>query len=107
MLTIPLEQMILVMVAGIFIFGCIAFVSGFIILITRTMGKDIKSITKQTAKLTQKGLTEEIAGLVGNASSLLNATSEMVRTSAGVGVFLVFIGLVLMAISLSILFIIR
>jgi len=47
--------------------------------------------------LAQKGIAEDVAGLVGNASSLLSATNELVRTSAGIGVFLAVLGVVLMA----------
>ena len=41
-------------------------------------------------------LAEEVAGLVGNASALLNATNELIRTSAGIGVFLTLLGVGLM-----------
>jgi len=95
--SIPQPQMILVMTTGLFILGLITFVTGIIILITRSFGKDIRILTQQTAKLTQKGFAEDVAGLVGNASALLTATSDLVKTAAGVGVFLTVIGLILMS----------
>jgi len=96
------QEMIFIMTAGLFVLGLITFVTGMIILITRSFGKDIRILTQQTAKLTQKGFTEDIAGLVGNASALLSATSELVKTAAGVGVFLTVIGLILMATAVGI-----
>ena len=39
---------------------------------------------------------KDVAGLVGNASSLLDAINKLVRTTAGVGVFLTIIGLIFM-----------
>ena len=100
--TLNQTQIILTMTVGLFILGLITFVTGIIILITRSFGRDIRILTQQTAKLTQKGFAEDIAGLVGNASALLGATSELVKTAAGVGVFLTVIGLILMSTAVGI-----
>jgi len=50
----------------------------------------------QTTKLAQKGITEDITGLVGNARTLIEALNDMVKTTAGVGVFLILLGIGLM-----------
>ena len=89
-----------IMVIGLFGMGVVTFWIGIIILIFRTTGKDQKAIAAQATRLAQKGLAEEIAGLVGNASSLLNAMNELVRTAAGIGIFLILIGLFLMSSSI-------
>ena len=62
---------------------------------TRAAGRDIRSLAVQTTKLAQKGLAENVAGLVGNASSLLEAVNDLIRTTAGIGVFLTVMGAVL------------
>lgn len=77
--------------------GVVLLLIGVIILITRVLGGDVKKIAEQTARLAQKGIAEEIAGLVGNASTLVESLNQLVRTAAGVGVFLIVIGLLLMA----------
>ncbi len=77
--------------------GIILLVIGVIILITRVLGGGVKEIAEQTARLAQKGIAEEVAGLVGNASTLVESLNQLVRTAAGVGVFLIVIGLLLMA----------
>lgn len=87
-------DILLFMALCLFLLGTVTFVSGAIILLTRTLGKDVRKITKHTRKLAQKGLAQDIAGLVGNASALLTATNEMVRTSAGLGVLLLILGLI-------------
>lgn len=87
----------LLMVLGLFLLGAITLLVGIILLITRSAGKEVRTLATQTAKLAQKGIAEDVAGLVGNASSLLSATNELVRTSAGIGVFLAVLGVVLMA----------
>jgi hypothetical protein len=87
----------LLMVMGLFILGAITLLVGIILLITRSAGKEVRSLATQTAKLAKKGIAEDVSGLVGNASSLLSATNELVRTSAGIGVFLAVLGFLLMA----------
>ena len=87
------------MAVGLFVFGAITLSIGIFILITRSVGKEVRTLADQTALLAKKGFAEEVAGLVGNASSLLSATNELVRTSAGVGVFLCILGFITMVTS--------
>ncbi len=91
------SEFLLTMAGFALVLGIILLVIGVIILITRVLGGDVKQIAEQTARLAQKGIAEEIAGLVGNASTLVESLNQLVRTAAGVGVFLIVIGLLLMA----------
>jgi hypothetical protein len=84
------------MLAGMFILGGVTFSIGVSILLLDLWGKDLRSIISQTNRLAQKGLTEELSGLVGNASTLLNTVNEMVRTRNGIGLTLMVIGIVMM-----------
>ncbi len=77
--------------------GLISFITGFIVLLTRVLGKGITQIAKQTQKVVQKGITEEIASIIGNASVLIDSLNQMVTTAAGIGVFLMVLGVLLMA----------
>ena len=94
----PLSLMLIIVVA-LFFLGMATFIGGVIILAFRTSNSDIKSLAAQTTRLAQKGIAEEVAGLVGNASALLEATNQMVRTTTGVGIFLAMLGLLLMGAS--------
>ena len=87
----------LLMVVGLFVLGVITLLTGTLLLVTRSAGKEVRTLATQTAKLAKKGIAEDVAGLVGNASNLLSATNELVRTSAGIGVFLAVLGFLLMA----------
>ncbi len=87
----------LLMVVGLFVLGVITLLVGILLLVTRSAGKEVRTLASQTAKLARKGIAEDVAGLVGNASNLLSATNELVRTSAGIGVFLAVLGFLLMA----------
>jgi len=97
--SISILEIKLGMAIGIFAVGVISFAIGIFFLISRSAGKEVKALANQTALLVKKGLAEDVAGLVGNASSLLSATSELVRTSAGIGVFLSILGFLLMVVS--------
>jgi len=77
--------------------GLITFITGFIVLLTRVLGKGISQIAKETQKVVQKGITEEIASIIGNASVLIDSLNQMVTTAAGIGVFLMILGVLLMA----------
>lgn len=99
MISIFTYQLLLIMAVLLFGLGVITSITGVIILATRGAGRDIRTLANQTTQLAQKGLAEDVAGLVGNASALLEAMNKLVRTTAGVGVFLTLFGLVLMALA--------
>jgi len=80
----------------LFILGIACTITGIIILTIRVSGGDLRTLAMQTTRLAQKGMADDIAGLVGNASNLLAALNDMVRTTAGIGVFITVIGIILM-----------
>jgi len=99
MVPISPQDLLLIVIIVPFVLGMISTVTGIILLVTRAMGSDIRTLAVQTTRLAQKGLAEDVAGLVGNASALLDAVNQLVITSAGVGVFLTLFGLMLMTIA--------
>ena len=92
-------NLLVVITASLFLLGTITFSAGVLVLIFRATSSDVKTLAVQTARLAQKGLTEDIVGLVGNASKLMEAMNQLVRTTAGVGVFLTMLGTLLMGIA--------
>jgi hypothetical protein len=99
MLTINLQDTLSIIVAGMAILGAVALASGIFVLFRKVMGDELRVIASQTTRLAQKGITEEITGLVGNASALLEALNSLVKTTTGVGVFLTLIGFILMVVA--------
>lgn len=97
------SELLLWMAIILFCMGGLSFLAGTIILLIRTMNKDIHTLAVQTNRLAQKGILDGVAGLVGNASTLLDATNQLVRTTTGIGVFLVFTSFLLIGTSLLIL----
>jgi hypothetical protein len=89
-------ELLIIMVSVLFFLGMACAITGIIILTTRAAGRDIHTLATQTTRLAQKGLAEEVAGLVGNATTLLDAMNQLIRTTAGVGVFLTIFGVLVM-----------
>ena len=96
MFPLTVDDLLLTISAVLFLLGIVTIGAGVVILVTKVMGGDIKLITDQASALTQKGITEDVTGLVGNASKLIDSLNDLVRTASGVGIFLVIIGFVLM-----------
>lgn len=96
MITSLTFEIIMIMAIILFSLGLVSTIAGIIILTMRAAGKDVRTLAAQTTRLAQKGLAEQVAGLVGNASALLEAVNKLVLTTAGVGVFLTVMGLLLM-----------
>jgi hypothetical protein len=96
MLSITGQEVLVFMAAVLFLLGMISTTSGIVLLVSRTTSQEVRTLAVQTARLAQKGLADQVAGLVGNATNLLDALNEMVKTTSGVGVFLIIAGLVFM-----------
>jgi hypothetical protein len=93
------QDLQLFMLIGTFLLGSITFLLGLAILIYGAWGKDLRTIADQTTQLAQKGIAEEISGLVGNASTLMTTLNDLMRTSNGIGFYLTIIGACLMLLS--------
>jgi len=92
MLDIDFIFILLIVDGIIFVLGVLVFLLGIIILTTKALGREMQSMAIATSKLAQKGIAEDIAGLVGNASALMNAIQQMVKTATGIAVFLIILG---------------
>lgn len=96
MASMTVNDFILTMAIALLAAGLVFLGIGAFVLVKKLMGKDLQNIADQTAKLSQKGLTEDITGLVGNARSLIDALNDMVKTTAGVGILLLLFGIALL-----------
>ena len=92
MYTPTIDELTLRIITSLFLLGTTTLVTGIIVLLTRTMGTDLRSITAEASKLAKKGMVDDLSGLVGNASTLLSASSQMMKTTAGVGIMLILLG---------------
>jgi len=97
MFSMTVNDFLLTLATVLVVCGVIILGIGVFTLIKKLMGKELQTIADQTSKLAQKGITDDVAGLVGNARTLIEALNQMVKTTAGVGIFLVIIGFILLA----------
>jgi H+/Cl- antiporter ClcA len=82
--------------AGVVLFlGVISFIVGLFTLAFKITSGDFAKISNQSVKLMSKGLTDDVSYLMGNASSLLESLTQMSKTRAGVGMFLIIVAVVL------------
>ena len=97
MLSMSVSDFILTLAVGLMAMGLVSLLGGIVILVTRVIGKDIQTIADQTVKLAQKGIADDVSGLVGNASALIESLNQLVRSVAGVGVFMILLSFALLA----------
>lgn len=93
------SNLIIYFLVALFLMGVGTFIAGVLVLILRGASGDVRDISQQASRLVQKGLAEEVAGLVGNATTLLQEMNQMARTARGIGLILMAAGLGLMALS--------
>lgn len=91
------QQILFTMALASMVLGVICLIISIIILVRQAIGKNIRTITEQTSKLAAKGISDGVSGLVGNASLLINALNEMAKSNTGIGIFLVFLGIAMLA----------
>ena len=89
MFPVEIEKLMTIMAVALFVMAAASLGAGVYILLRKVMGEEIKLLAQETTKLAQKGLAEDVAGLVGNASGFLDALNQLVRTASGIGIFLV------------------
>ncbi len=92
MTVFEIARVLSAMASGLFLIGLITFAIGVSILIIRSIGRDTRAISKSIVQMTQKGIADDLSGLVDNASSLMAATTNLIQTTKGIGVFLIISG---------------
>ena len=92
MFSMTVNDFLLTMSTVLLVCGVILIGIGVFTLIGKLMGKELRTIAEQTTKLAQKGITDDVTGLVGNARSLIEALNSMVKTTAGIGLVLMLLG---------------
>ncbi len=97
MLSMSVNDFMLTMGIALMVAGLVFLGIGCFVLVKKMMGKELQTIAEQTSKLAQKGLTEDVTGLVGNARSLIESLNSLIKTQAGVGVMLLMLGIMLLA----------
>jgi len=98
---IPLStiDMQLIIGATVFILGCMCVLLGTLVLVSRGYSKEIRALATQSTRLGRKGMAEEVTSLVNSASDLVGALNSLVKTASGAGLFLIILGIGMIAAS--------
>ncbi len=96
MFSMTVNDFLLTMAISLLAGGMVMLGVGVFIMVKKLMGKELQNISEQTTKLAQKGITDDISGLVGNAGSLIDSLNNLTKTTAGVGIFIVLIAFLLL-----------
>ncbi len=91
------SQVVMIVAVILASLGLLCLILSILILARQAMGRNIQTIADQTTKLAEKGLTDGVSGLVGNASLLIGSLNDLARSNTGIGIFFVFLALVLLA----------
>jgi hypothetical protein len=96
---IPLStiDMQMIIAATVFVLGCMCTVLGIFVLVSRGYSKEIRALATHSARLGRKGMAEEVTGLVNSASELVGALNSLVKTASGAGLFLILLGIGMIA----------
>jgi len=96
MFSLNINNLIFILSMVVLGMGVISFLIGIFTLAFKVNNEDFNEISAETAKLIDKGISEDISSMVGNASSLLQSINEMAKTKAGVGIFLMIVAFALL-----------
>jgi hypothetical protein len=95
MLALTANDFVMTISGVVLVLGVITFTIGLFTLAFKISTNEFTEISAHSAKLMGKGLTEDVSALVGNASELLASMTQMTKTKAGVGMFLIIVSFIL------------
>lgn len=72
--------------------GLFSIVAGMVILVTGPYRQEAKILAQQSAKISQKGLTDNISLVAQSATALVDSVNSLIRTSSGNAVVLIVVG---------------
>ena len=79
------------------IIGFISLIVGLIVLAKKALSKDLEEVTAEASKLAKKGLLTEVGTSLQAASFLVKEMTELMKTTRGIGLSLIIIGIILLS----------
>lgn len=96
MIPLTFSDVQILIAASIFILGFLLVLIGALVLVSRGYSREVRALAAHTARLGQKGIAQEVTGLVNSATELVASLNSLVRTASGIGILLISVGLGLM-----------
>ena len=93
MIPLTFVDILIIIAATVFILGFLLVLIGASVLVSRGYSREVRALAAHTARLGQKGIAQEVTGLVNSATELVASLNSLVRTANGIGVLLIAVGL--------------
>ena len=93
MIPLSFNDIQLLIAAAVFVLGFLLILIGSLVLVSRGYSREVRALAAHTARLGQKGLAQEVTGLVNSATELVASINSLVRTASGIGIFLITLGI--------------
>jgi hypothetical protein len=92
------DFLVIIVAALVLSVGIGSFLTGMLLMIRSFSNNEVGDVALQTTRLVQKGLAEDVAGLVGNATNLMETMNQLAEDRRGASVVLLVFGTALMII---------
>lgn len=79
------------------VLGFITLFFGLRVLARYAFSKDMDDVSKEVTRLAKKGILNDLGSSLQSASFLVQQLTEQIKTARGIGLTLIFIGLVMIA----------
>lgn len=78
------------------IIGFISLITGLVVLAKKALSKELEEVTSEATKLAKKGLLTDVGSSLQSASFLVREMTELLKTTRGIGLTLIIIGIMLL-----------
>lgn len=97
MIPLSFNDIQLLIAAAIFLLGFLLVLIGALVMVSRSYSREVRTLAAHTARLGQKGIAQDITGLVNSATELVASLNGLVKTASGIGLFLITLGIAMLA----------
>jgi hypothetical protein len=79
--------------------GLLCLVSGILVLLFRGFTKEMRVLAGTSTELSKRAISHDMTALASSVSEILDLINQMMKTAAGVGAFLILVGVAMMAVA--------
>jgi uncharacterized membrane protein len=97
MIPLSFNDIQLLIAAAVFVLGFLLILIGALVMVSRSYSREVRTLAAHTARLGQKGIAQDVTGLVKSATELVASINSLVKTASGIGLFLITLGVAMMA----------
>lgn len=97
MIPLSFNDIQLLIAAAIFVLGFLLILIGALVMVSRSYSREVRTLAAHTARLGQKGIAQDVTGLVNSATELVASINSLVKTASGIGLFLITLGTAMLA----------